>query len=123
MFQRKCVAHLEAASLFPFAELVSCRVWLDEQTAGWGDAWHLDHLLVTHLPSNRAWRFDWRNWVPSPGGATMSAQVRKSVGKGGKVWKSGGVGGRGCAWWVGGCTACRAPQGRKDWSSRVCKGY
>lgn len=77
MFQRKCVAHLEAASLFPFAELVSCRVWLDEQTAGWGDAWHLDHVLVTHLPSNRAWRFDWKNWVPSPGGATMSAQVRK----------------------------------------------
>jgi hypothetical protein len=39
-----------------------------------GDDWHLDRLEVTHLPSGRAWKFAWGNWVPKTG-ALMSAVV------------------------------------------------
>lgn len=42
--------------------MATARVWIEG--AGLGDAWHLDHVTLTHLPSTRAWRFDCKDWVP-----------------------------------------------------------
>ncbi|KAG1672531.1 hypothetical protein FOA52_002840, partial [Chlamydomonas sp. UWO 241] len=78
-FQKGMVAHLEASSLFPLGELASLRVWLDEATIGcMGDGWHLDHIDVTHLPSQRAWRFGFANWLPK-GGALIAPVITNDV--------------------------------------------
>ncbi len=42
---------------------------------GLGDNWHLDHVLLTHLPSLRAWRFGLNSWVHPKDGALMQAMV------------------------------------------------
>lgn len=46
-------------------EMAHARVWIEG--GGLGDAWHLDHVILTHLPSTRAWRFDCKDWVPKVG--------------------------------------------------------
>ena len=74
MFGRHCSDLIETASLFPMGEMVSCRAWLDPATVGMSDSWHLQEIVLTQLPSNRAWKFSLDGWMPKDG-AVMSAQV------------------------------------------------
>ncbi len=75
MFDRHKTSDFEASTLFPMDELASCRVWLDPQTAGMGDDWHLDRVVVSHLPSNRTWLFVHNDWITAKKGAVLPAQV------------------------------------------------
>ncbi len=61
-FQRNRVATFVDRPPAPLGELVAARVW--EEGQGWGAAWHLHTLEVTHLPSGRAWTFKCDQWVP-----------------------------------------------------------
>ncbi|GFR41097.1 hypothetical protein Agub_g1741 [Astrephomene gubernaculifera] len=62
MFERGKRDEFFATASTKLGEMAGCRVWIENP--GLGDNWHLDHVLLTHLPSQREWRFDCRDWVP-----------------------------------------------------------
>ena len=62
MFERNMRDEFFVTSPMKLGEMAACRVWIENP--GLGDNWHLDHVLLTHLPSQREWRFDCRDWVP-----------------------------------------------------------
>ncbi|KAJ9526209.1 hypothetical protein QJQ45_009677 [Haematococcus lacustris] len=75
-FERAATDEFLASSLAPLGEVASVRLWLEG--AGLGDAWHLDRLILQHLPSQRSWEFALRDWLPTQG-TTIAAKVLNDV--------------------------------------------
>lgn len=78
MFKRNSTHECEASSLFSLGDLTSCKVWMDQATTSMGDDWHLDRITVSHVPSNRTWVFNYKNWLPKQG-VVLQAQVWAGV--------------------------------------------
>jgi hypothetical protein len=51
MFERGASDEFVVSSLVKLGEISSARVWLEN--IGLADAWHLDKVVLTHLPSLR----------------------------------------------------------------------
>ncbi|GLC44364.1 hypothetical protein PLESTF_000049800 [Pleodorina starrii] len=77
MFERSTRDEFFATSPVKLGEMAACRVWIENP--GLGDNWHLDHVLLTHLPSQREWRFDCRDWVPKGTGPAQGKQLAALV--------------------------------------------
>ncbi len=73
MFERNKQDEFFVAATAKLGEIASCRVWIENP--GMGDNWHLDHVLLTHLPSQRQWRFNCRDWVPKGAGPMQGKQL------------------------------------------------
>lgn len=61
-FERGCRNELYVMSQVALKQLVKACVW--QEGGGLGAAWHLDHIIVTHMPSGGQWRFKCAAWVP-----------------------------------------------------------
>lgn len=77
MFERNMRDEFFVSSPAKLGEMASCKVWIENP--GMGDNWHLDHVLLTHLPSQREWRFNCRDWVPKGAGPAQGKMLPASV--------------------------------------------
>ncbi|KAG2499991.1 hypothetical protein HYH03_002273 [Edaphochlamys debaryana] len=62
MFERNATDEFFVTSSTKLGEVTHCIVWIENP--GMGDKWHLDHVQLTHLPSQREWSFACKDWVP-----------------------------------------------------------
>ncbi|PNH12713.1 Lipoxygenase y domain-containing protein 1 [Tetrabaena socialis] len=77
MFERKKRDEFFVTAPSRLADMAACRVWIEHP--GLGDNWHLDHVLLTHLPSQREWRFDCKDWVPKGTGPAQGKLLQAVV--------------------------------------------
>lgn len=79
MFERNMEDEFIVPSMAKLGEMRSARVWLENVHLG--DAWFLDSITLTHLPSQRSWQFPFANWVPKQG-TVLQAKVGPGQGRG-----------------------------------------
>lgn len=61
MFESGKTDSFDVTSDVRMGDMSSVRVWQDG--SGMMADWHLDHVLLTHLPSGRSWLFECKAWV------------------------------------------------------------
>ncbi|KAG2450199.1 hypothetical protein HYH02_000301 [Chlamydomonas schloesseri] len=77
MFERNMRDEFFVAAPAKMGEMATCKVWIENP--GMGDNWHLDHVLLTHLPSQREWRFNCRDWVPKGAGPAQGKLLPATI--------------------------------------------